>query len=62
VYWSTFIETYTACAVELKGKANAIKLIAKEYGHQFNIGDFPENDKAIIYHALEGWLNVKIKK
>ena len=61
IYLYGEFDIYTSCAVELTGKTNAIKLIAHGFGHQFNIGDFSENQKAVIYNALEKWLNAKLK-
>jgi len=61
IYLYGEFDIYTSCAVELTGKTNAIKLIANGFGHQFNIGDFSENQKAVIYNALETWLNNKLK-
>jgi len=55
-------DIYTACAVELTGKTNAIKVIAKGYGHQFNIADLPASDKQQILSALESWLDIKTGK
>ncbi|MBN2089097.1 hypothetical protein JW964_05775 [candidate division KSB1 bacterium] len=55
-------DIYTACAVELTDKTNAIKIIAKGYGHHFNITDLPASDKNRIYLAFEGWLNIKLDK
>lgn len=60
VYLYGEFDIYTACAVELSGKTDAIKLIAKGFGHQFDIGDLPETEKAILYDALEKWLNTEI--
>lgn len=61
IYLYGEFDIYTSCAVELTGKTNAIKLIANGFGHQFNIGDFRENEKAIVYNALEKWLNTRLK-
>ncbi len=60
IYLYGEFDIWTSCAVELAGKTNAIKLILKDKAHQFNIEDFPVDEKQLIYEALEDWLQVKI--
>jgi hypothetical protein len=55
-------DMWTSCAVELTGKTNAIKLIAKDKGHQFDIKDFGSLEKEQIYSTLEKWLEVEIRR
>jgi hypothetical protein len=62
IYLYGEFDIYTACAVELTGKTNAIKIIAKGYGHQFNISDLPASDKKQVISTLESWLIIKVDK
>jgi hypothetical protein len=60
IYLYGEFDIWNSCAVELKGKTNAIKLIIKGKGHLFDIMDLKENEKNIIFTALEDWLQIKI--
>jgi hypothetical protein len=55
-------DIWTSCDVELLGKTNAIKLKLKGKGHQFDIMDFPVNEKEKIYTSLENWLQIEIER
>ena len=46
-------DVWTACAVELTGQTNALRLILKGKGHRFDIKDFPAGDQERIFAALE---------
>jgi hypothetical protein len=62
IYLYGEFDIWTSCAVELTGKTNAIKLIIKGKGHLFDIMDLEENEKNIIFTALEDWLQIKIER
>jgi len=55
-------DIWTSCEVELSGKTNAIKLKLKGKGHQFDIMDFPANEKEKIFTSLENWLQIEIER
>jgi len=55
-------DIWTSCAIELTGKTNAIKLIARDKGHVFDIKDFGLTEKEKIYAALEHWLGIEIRR
>jgi hypothetical protein len=55
-------DIWTSCEVELSGKTNAIKLKLKGKGHQFDIMNFPANEKEKIFTSLENWLQIEIER
>lgn len=55
-------DIWTSCAVELTGQTNAVRLIAKNKGHVFNIVDLALPEKEQVYTALEDWLAVEIRR
>jgi len=61
VYLYGEYDIWTSCAVELTGQTNALRLILKGKGHRFDIKDFPAEEKARIFMALEDWLHIKIQ-
>ncbi|KAF0150837.1 MAG: hypothetical protein FD143_2514 [Ignavibacteria bacterium] len=56
------LDTWSATAVELSGKTNALKMVRKDGHHGTNIRSFDTANKELIYSTLEKWLEVKIKK
>lgn len=55
-------DVWTSCAVELTGKTNAVKLIARDKGHLFDIKDLGLPEKEKIYSTLENWLGIEIRR
>ena len=55
-------DIWTSCAVELTGKTNAVKLIARDKGHVFDIADLGLPEKEQVLTALEDWLGVEIRR
>lgn len=56
------LDTWSATAVELSGKTNALKMVRKDGHHGTNIRSFDAENKEIIYTTLEKWLDLKIKR
>ena len=55
-------DTWSATAVQLTGKTNALKMVKEGGNHSTRIRDFSEEDKEKIYSTLEEWLNLKIER
>ncbi len=55
-------DTWGACAVQLSGKTNAVKMVKSGGSHRTRIKDFSKEDKEKIYSTLEKWLDVKIAR
>ncbi len=55
------LDTWSATAVELTGKTNALKMVRKNGHHGTNIRGFDEESKKLIYSTLEKWLGFTIK-
>jgi len=60
IYLYGEFDIWTAGAVALTGKTNALRLILKGKGHHFNIKDLPAGEKEKIFAALENWLRLEI--
>ncbi|MEW6652466.1 MAG: S28 family serine protease [Bacteroidota bacterium] len=56
------LDTWTATAVELTGKTNALKIVRKGGYHGTNIKSLDLEDKELLYSTLEKWLDIKIKR
>jgi len=56
------IDAWSACAVELTGRTNAVKMVKKGGAHTTRIKSFEGEELAKIYSTLEKWLDVKIKR
>ena len=54
-------DLWSATAMELSGKTNAIKIVKKGGSHRTRIRNLPEEQQATIYAALEDWLGFKIE-
>jgi hypothetical protein len=53
-------DLWSATAMELSGKTNAIKIVNPGGSHRTRIRALPPDQQRIIYAALEEWLGVKI--
>lgn len=62
IYLYGELDIWTAGAVSLTGKTNALRLVVKGKGHQFTIKDLPAEEKEKIFAALEDWLHMEIKE
>lgn len=56
------LDTWSATAVELTGKTNALKMVRKDGHHGTSIKSFDAESKELIYVTLEKWLDLKIKR
>ena len=55
-------DPWSASAIQLTGKTNAIKIVLPGGSHRTRIRDLPAPDKEIIYSSLEKWLGIQIVK
>jgi hypothetical protein len=55
-------DLWSATAMELSGKTNAIKIVKKGGSHRTRIGNVDPEQKELVYSTLEGWLGVKIDR
>jgi len=55
-------DTWSAAAVELTGETNSIKMVKEGGSHRTRISSFSNDEKEIIYSALEDWLGIKIDR
>ncbi|MBI5217523.1 MAG: hypothetical protein HY958_01155 [Bacteroidia bacterium] len=62
VYIYGDMDPWTACAVEINGNSDALKIIKKGGNHLTFIENLPVEQKTLVYSALERWLGIKIKK
>ena len=56
------IDPWSASAVELSGKTNALKMVKKDGDHRTRIKSFPEDEKEKILDTLEEWLQVPLNR
>ncbi len=56
------LDTWSATAVELTGKTNALKMVRKDGHHGTSIKSFDAVSKELIYSTLENWLDIKITR
>ncbi|MEJ2544709.1 MAG: S28 family serine protease [Calditrichaceae bacterium] len=56
------IDPWSASAVELSGKTNALKMVKKGGDHRTRIKSFPEDQKEKILNTLEEWLQVPLNR
>jgi hypothetical protein len=56
------IDPWSASAVELSGKTNALKMVNKGGDHRTRIKSFPEEEKEKILNTLEKWLDVPLNR
>lgn len=61
VYLYGEYDIWTAGAVSLTGRTNALRLIVKGKGHHFNIKDLPVEEQEQVFAALEHWLQMEIR-
>lgn len=54
------IDPWSASAVELTGKTNALKMVNKGGDHRTRIKSFPDEEKERILNTLEEWLDVPL--
>ncbi|HES59891.1 MAG TPA: hypothetical protein ENO18_05605, partial [Caldithrix sp.] len=55
-------DPWSASAVELSGKTNALKMVKKEGDHRTRINSFPDEEKEVILETLEKWLQVPLNR
>ena len=55
-------DLWSATAMELSGKTNAIKIVKKGGSHRTRIGNLEPEQRELVYSSLEGWLGVKIPR
>ncbi|MDH4270449.1 MAG: hypothetical protein OEW18_00580 [Candidatus Aminicenantes bacterium] len=55
-------DIWTSCAVEPTGKTQALKFIARDKGHLFDIKDLGLPEREQIHAALESWLGIEIRR
>ena len=60
IYLYGELDIWTAGAVALTGRTNALRLIVKGKGHHFTIRDLPAGEKGKVFAALEDWLQIRI--
>ncbi|MFH1198414.1 MAG: S28 family serine protease [bacterium] len=53
-------DPWSACAVELTGNTNSIKMVLEGGNHTTRINSFPEDQRKIIIDKLEEWLDIDI--
>jgi hypothetical protein len=56
------LDTWSACAVQLTGKTNALKIVKKNGSHGTRIGNLPQEQKELVFSILEKWLELKIDR
>lgn len=56
------LDTWSASAVQLNGKTNALKMVLKDGDHRTYIRNFPNEKKEQIFSTLEDWLQLKIER
>lgn len=56
IYLYGELDIWTAGAVALTGRTNALRFILKGKGHHFTIKDLPVEDQERIFAALKNWL------
>jgi hypothetical protein len=55
-------DTWSATAVDIGEKTNAVKMVKEVGNHRTRINSFEEEEKEKIYSTLENWLDVKIER
>jgi hypothetical protein len=60
IYLYGEFDIWTAGAVALTGRTNALRLIVKGKGHHFKIKDLPAEEQGRVVAALEDWLQMEI--
>jgi len=56
------LDPWSASAVQLNGKTNALKMVKKGGDHRTRINSFEGDEKEKILLTLENWLDVQIKR
>jgi len=56
------LDTWSASAVRLKGKTNALKMVKEGGDHRTYIRSFSPADQERIFSTLEDWLQIKIDR
>jgi len=56
------IDPWSASAVELSNKTNALKMMHKGGDHRTRIKSFPDEEKETILNTLEKWLKVSLNR
>jgi len=55
-------DPWTACAVQLTGRTNALKIVKKAGSHGTKIRDLSPEQQQAVYRTLEEWLGVTIAR
>jgi hypothetical protein len=55
-------DLWSATAMELSGKTNAIKIVKKGGSHRTRIGNLEPDERELVYSTLERWLGVTIAR
>ena len=55
-------DTWSAPAIQLTGETNSIKMVKESGSHRTRIKHFSDEEKEIIYSALEDWLDFEIER
>jgi len=62
VYIYGEIDPWSASAVELSGKTNALKMVNEGGDHRTRIKSFPDDEKEKILDTLENWLQIRLNR
>lgn len=55
-------DPWSASAVQLSGKTNALKMVLKNGSHKTRISSFPEEQQMQMLDSLKTWLNIDIEE
>jgi hypothetical protein len=55
-------DLWSATAMELSGKTNAVKIVKPGGSHRTRIGNLPPEQRKLVYQRLEEWLGVTLEK
>ena len=55
-------DPWTACAVELTGSTNAVKIVVPGVNHGLRISDLSDADRELVLSTLEEWLDISIER
>ncbi len=55
-------DTWSATAVNIGDRTNAVKMVKEGGSHRTRISSFDGDEKEKIYSTLENWLDVEIER
>ncbi|MDZ7288672.1 MAG: S28 family serine protease [candidate division KSB1 bacterium] len=55
-------DAWSASAVQLAGRTNAVKIVKKGGTHGTRIRNLPEEQRQLVYSTLENWLGIQLER